>query len=141
MSEHWPKKKRTHSRLRSGSDVLQALFENGSSPLSIQFIRWKLWKKWGEYVGQTIAAASEPVGYYRGTLYVWVKSSTWMQQMVFMKEAMKKSINQKLEMTYVWEIRFTLDKKSIPQDAQVADELRKSIEVLMADHESEDAEG
>ena len=54
-----------------GSDaVLQALFENGNSPLSAPFLRWKMWKKWPEYVGATIAEVTEPVGLEKGTLYI-----------------------------------------------------------------------
>lgn len=125
--------KRKSDKLQTGSSVLHRLFENGQTPLSVQFIRWKLWKKWPEFVGQSIGSASEPVGYYRGTLHVWVKSSTWLQQMVFMREAMKEAINKKLSMDYVTEIRLTLDRRSVPADAETSEELRKSIESLMAE--------
>ena len=121
--------------LSLGSEVLQALFENGKSELSVQFIRWKLWKKWTEYVGPTMGQASEPVGYHRGVLYVWVKNSAWMQQLVFMREPMKEAINQKLQKNYVYEIRLTMDRKAVPADAQASAELKESIASLMKDDE------
>jgi predicted nucleic acid-binding Zn ribbon protein len=121
--------------LSLGSEVLQALFENGKSELSVQFIRWKLWKKWTEYVGPTMGQVSEPVGYHRGVLYVWVKNSAWMQQLVFMRGPMKEAINQKLQQNYVYEIRLTMDRKAVPADAQASAELKDSIASLMKDDE------
>ncbi len=53
--------------------------------------------------------------------------------MVFMREAMKEAINKKLSMDYVTEIRLTLDRRSVPADAETSEELRKSIESLMAE--------
>ena len=127
----WDKPKKP--KISSGSEVLQALFENGKSPLSVQFIRWKLWKKWSEYVGKMLGDVSEPVGYQRGVLYVWVKNSSWMQQLVFMKEPMKDAINKKLEQEYVRDIHLTLDRRSVPADAQESRELRDSLAQLMKD--------
>jgi predicted nucleic acid-binding Zn ribbon protein len=127
--------KNKKDKLSAGSDVLQALFENGKSALSVQFIRWKLWKKWSEFVGPTMASASEPVGYQRGVLYVWVKNSAWMQQLVFMREPMKDAINKKLQQEYVKEIRLTMDRKSVPSDAIASQELKESIAQLMKDED------
>lgn len=121
--------------LSLGSEVLQALFENGKSELSVQFIRWKLWKKWSDYVGPTMGAVCEPVGYTRGVLYVWVKNSAWMQQLVFMREPMKETINKKLHQHYVREIRLTMDRKAVPADAQASQELKESISSLMREDE------
>ncbi len=125
------------SELSLGSEVLQALFENGKSELSVQFIRWKLWKKWSDFVGPTMGAVSEPVGYHRGILYVWVKNSAWMQQLVFMREPMKETINKKLQQNYVYEIRLTMDRKAVPADAQASQELKESISSLMKGSDTE----
>jgi predicted nucleic acid-binding Zn ribbon protein len=122
------------SNLSAGSEVLQALFENGKSELSVHFIRWKLWKKWPDYVGPTMAGISEPVGYKRGVLYVWVKNSAWMQQLVFMREHMRDSINKKLQQEYVKEIHLTMDRKSVPSDAQASAELKESMASLLGEN-------
>lgn len=116
-----------NDKLTNSSAVLQSLFENGKSALSLQFLRWKLWMKWADYVGPTMAAASEPVGYSKGVLYIWVKNSSWMQQMVFMREPMAQKINNLLKFKYVYEIRLTLDRRSVPSDAQESEELRQHI--------------
>lgn len=123
------------------SEVLQALFENGKSELSIHFLRWKLWKQWPEFVGPTISQNSEPVSYYRGTLYVWVKNSAWMQQLVFMREPMRDAINSKLQKNYVREIRLTMDRRSVPSDPDSAFQLKQSIQSLMSQGGDESDEG
>jgi hypothetical protein len=114
-------------KLINSSEVLHALFENGKTQLSLQFLRWKLWKMWADYAGPTIAAASEPVGYSKGILYLWVKSASWMQQLVFMREPLAKKINEKLRFKYVYEIRLTLDRRSVPSDALASEELKQQI--------------
>ncbi|MGZ3775154.1 MAG: DUF721 domain-containing protein [Pseudobdellovibrionaceae bacterium] len=112
-SDSKPKRK-----LSLGSEVLQSLFENGKSPLSEQFMRWKLWAKWEEVVGPTIAKNSEPVGFHKGMLYVWVRNSAWMQQLVFLKDPIRDTINQKFENNFVRYIKFTLDRREVPNSNQ-----------------------
>ncbi|WP_374000729.1 DUF721 domain-containing protein [Bdellovibrio bacteriovorus] len=111
-------KQKPKGKLSIGSEVLQSLFENGKSPLSEQFMRWKLWAKWEEVVGPTIAKNAEPVGFQRGVLYVWVRNSTWMQQMIFMKDPIRDTINQKFENNFVKYIKFTLDRREVPTQDQ-----------------------
>lgn len=118
-------------KLAQGSSILQKLFENGDSPLSQQFLRWKLWMKWAEYVGPTIGKICEPVGYRRGTLYVWVTNASWMQQLVFGLEPMKNKINAQLGFNYIKAIYLTLDRRSVPSDPQDAQQLKDSIHGLM----------
>ncbi len=124
-------KKNAKAKLSNSSEVLQGLFENGKSSLSEQFIRWKLWRKWGEFTGPSIGEISEPVGYRRGILYVWVKNASWMQQLIFMLEPLKTSINKKLGINYVKGIHLTLDRKAVPSDEHQKQELRQAVESLM----------
>ena len=123
--------KKPGDKLSDSSEVLQGLFENGKSALSEQFIRWKLWRKWAEFAGASIGEVSEPVGYRRGTLYVWVKNASWMQQMIFMLEPLKDSINKKLGIKYIKGIHLTLDRKAVPSDDYQKQELREAVERLM----------
>lgn len=111
-------KQKPKGKLSIGSEVLQSLFENGKSPLSEQFMRWKLWAKWDEVVGPTIAKNAEPVGFQRGVLYVWVRNSSWMQQMIFMKDPIRDTINQKFQNNFVKYIKFTLDRREVPTQDQ-----------------------
>lgn len=116
------------SKMKAGSEVLQSLFENGKSPLSEQFLRWKLWAKWPEVVGPTIAQNAEPVAYKNGILFLWVRNSAWMQQMVFLRDQIQTTINQKMEQNFVKSIRFTLDRKDVPsQDNQEFKNFIKSL--------------
>lgn len=98
-----------------------------SPPLSGPFLRWKLWMKWPEVVGETIAKSCEPVGYSRGCLYLWVRNSSWMQQMVFMREDIREIINRKMGADFVRVLRFTLDRREVPADAVNQDEIRRVI--------------
>jgi predicted nucleic acid-binding Zn ribbon protein len=131
-----PKYIKRTSQPQLGSEALQSLFENGKTLLSQQFLRWKMWRKWSDFVGPTMSQHSEPVGFLRGTLYIWVESSTWMQQMVFLRDPMMDSINKKLGFNFVKNVHLTLDKKSVPRDAAEAAELKQSIAKLMKDEES-----
>src|SRR3979411_304399 len=56
------------TELLSASKVLQTLLANGKSPLSDQFLRWKIWRFWPQIVGETLGAVCEPVGFERGRL-------------------------------------------------------------------------
>jgi predicted nucleic acid-binding Zn ribbon protein len=113
MSQQDPK-----TKFSLGSEVLQKLFEGGGSPLSEQFLRWKLWARWSDFVGPTVAQNTEPVGFSRGTLYLWVRSSSWMQQLTFMKDHIQTTINQKMGREFVKAIRFTLDRREVPSTNQ-----------------------
>lgn len=122
MDEFDPK-----AKFSASSEVLQRLFEDGKSPLSGPFLRWKLWMKWRDVVGDTIADSTEPVGYSRGCLWLWVKNSSWMQQMVFMREDIRATINRKMGVDFVQTLRFTLDRREVPADAANQDEIRRVI--------------
>ena len=128
--------KKPKPKFSVGSEVLQSLFENGKSPLSEQFMRWKLWAQWADVVGPTVAQNAEPVGYLRGTLYLWVRNSSWMQQMVFMKDPIQNTINKKLGRRFVRNIRFTLDRRDVPQqdDAEFKSLIQK---IAPAEHDED----
>lgn len=111
--EFRPKKKGS-GKLNSGSAIIQSLFESKDSPLSEQFVRWKIWYSWEEYVGTTMANCCLPVGFDRGTLYIWVKNSTWMHHLHFLKETIQEQINSRLGKVFVRRIRLTLDRKEVP---------------------------
>jgi predicted nucleic acid-binding Zn ribbon protein len=96
-------------------------------------MRWKLWAKWEEVVGPTIAKNAEPVGFQRGVLYVWVRNSSWMQQMIFLKDQIRGTINEKFENNFVRHIKFTLDRREVPQDDQTG--IREMIQRLAPDSE------
>jgi predicted nucleic acid-binding Zn ribbon protein len=124
-----------NKRFKTGAQVLKSLLENGDSPLSTQFLRWKLWKRWEDYVGTSISQVCEPVGYYRGELVIWVKNSSWIHQLTFMKDPILKKINQRLGIHYVHSIRFTLDRREVPATADEVTELKASMDALLKDED------
>lgn len=128
-------KKKT--RLSVGSEVLQSIFENGNSPLSQQFLRWKLWKKWSDFVGPTLGEVCAPVGYRKGVLYVWVKHSTWMQQIVFGLNPMRDQINARLGFNYIKAIHLTLDRRYVPGSEEEVQKLKENISSLMSESEGD----
>jgi predicted nucleic acid-binding Zn ribbon protein len=102
------------TKFNTGAEVLHKLLEEKTGPVSDQYLRWKLWLSWKEIVGSTISENAEPVSYRHGVLWLCVRSSVWMQQMTFMLEPIKTSINQKFKEGFVNEIRLTLDRKQLP---------------------------
>ncbi len=103
-------------KFQTAAEVLKSLLDTKKGgPVSDNFMRWKLWLNWSDVVGATIAQNCEPVSYHNGTLWLWVKNSVWMQQISFMVEPIKNTINQKYQKDYVKEVRLTLDRRTVPQ--------------------------
>ncbi|MFN8846416.1 MAG: DUF721 domain-containing protein [Bdellovibrionales bacterium] len=102
------------NKFKTGTEVLQKLFEGGKSPLSQQFIRWKMWSKWDQVVGPTLARQTEPVGLQWSTLWIWVPHSTVLHQMTFLKDNILKAVQKAYPQLKVTEVRFTLDRKQTP---------------------------
>ncbi len=117
------------SKFKSGAEVLHKLLEDKGGPVSDQYLRWKLWLAWKDIVGQTVSENAEPVSYRYGVLWLWVRNSVWMQQMTFMLEPIKNSVNQKFKEGFVKEIKLTLDRKQMP--ASDNEEFRKNMTRFM----------
>jgi len=121
-------KKDEKSYLEPAADVLRSVLKSPNSPLSPQFTRWRLWRFWSEAVGSDLAQVSRPVDYNHGRLVVWVRSSACMQEMMFIVGPLIKKINQYIGHRYVTNIRFTLDTKDVPANAEVAPDIAKFID-------------
>jgi predicted nucleic acid-binding Zn ribbon protein len=106
------------------SKVLQTLLANGKSPLSDQFLRWKIWRFWPQIVGETLGRVCEPVGFDRGRLFIWVKSSPRMQEIRFFEDQLKTKVNEHVGRSWCRDIRFTLDRRGIPKEAEVSEEFK-----------------
>lgn len=113
----YKKRKRSGGKLNSGSSIIQKLFEGKESPLSEQFIRWKIWYSWVQYVGPSMAQNCLPVSYDKGVLYIWVKNSTWMHHLLFLRESLQEKVNTHLGKHFVKRIQLTLDRKDVPNAA------------------------
>lgn len=121
------KKNERHAHLTPMAQVLQSLLQSSKSPLGEQFIRWRLWNDWEKVLGKEIAEHTLPVSYVNGTLYIWVKSAPRMQELTFLVRAIRDKINNYAGKNWARSIRFTLDKKSVPQPQEAPDEFRDFI--------------
>lgn len=121
-------KKKTKAELLPASRVLQGLLGNGKSALSDGFLRWKIWRFWGQIVGPTLAGHCEPVGFERGKLFIWVKSSARMQEIRFFEDTLKNKVNEYVGRSWVKYVRFTLDRHGVPTTAEVSEEFKKMLE-------------
>lgn len=110
------------------SDVLQRVLGSGKSPLSDGFLRWKIWRFWRDIVGPTLGAACEPVGYERGRLLVWVKSSARLQEIRFFEKTLREKVNAHVGSEWVQRIHFTLDRRGIPTASDMPDAVKKYLE-------------
>lgn len=125
-----PKEIVRNAKLESSGHVLQGLFEDGKSPLSKPFLRWKLWRVWPEVVGETVSQICEPVSYDRGMIWIWVKNSTWMQQLMYLKPDYIRKINHWANQEFVHDIRFTLNRREIPEDMYERNQLQNSVDSI-----------
>ena len=132
MAKDPNKKKDQRSRLLPVASVLQSVLGSGRSPLSEQFTHWKLMRCWPEVVGEQISKSTQPVGYYKGRLYIWVRSSTQMQELRFIVGDLKEKINKYLGREYVKFIQMTLDMKTVPRDAKGQEELNQALNKVTA---------
>ncbi len=107
-------------RLESAHKVLEKLLTKNSK-LANQFTRWQLWNDWPLVVGKTIAQHTDPVGVYRGTLYIWVKNSSWHQELIFLAKPIRDKINQHLNRKWLKSVKFTLDHRSVPNREEMSE--------------------
>lgn len=119
--------KKRVSQLTASADVLQALLQNRKGPLTEQFVRWRVWNAWPEVVGAEIAKNTLPVGYLKGTLYIWVKSGPRMQELLFLLDSLRDRINKFAGAHWVKSIRLTLDRKSVPQLEDAGEKMREFV--------------
>ena len=68
----------------------------------------KLWDLWEDTVGEPIAENTRPAAFKGKILIVYVSSSTWMQQLQFLKKDMITKINNVLGEELIEEIKFRI---------------------------------
>lgn len=94
MSREKSAKHKAH--LTNAADVLQGLLQNSKSALADGFLRWRLETEWTQVVGKTIAEQTLPVAFEKGTLFIWVRHSTWMQQLWYFQDPIRDKVNEHL---------------------------------------------
>lgn len=100
------RRKNYQARLQSIGEILfSTLKKRGMAAKLEENTIFKLWPK---AVGAQIAAQTEPDGWRAGTLFVKTTSSIWVQQLHFMKEDIRKKVNELAGNTAVRDIHFTI---------------------------------
>ena len=69
---------------------------------------YAVWGVWDQAVGETVAQQAQPNFVRGGILFVKCSSSTWMQQLQFMKGKIREELNRLLGKEVVKEIRFQI---------------------------------
>ncbi len=108
-------------------DVLQNMFEKGKTPLAADFKRYRLKLDWANIVGATISDKCSPVAYSKGVLYIWVSNASWLNQLFFVRGEILKKINKYAGDKWAKDIRFTQDKKDIPEEAEIKVEVAPPV--------------
>jgi len=111
------KKPGRQAHLMAAADVLQVLLQNSKSSLSDGFLRWRLEQQWPDVVGATIAQQTLPVAYDKGTLFIWVRHPTWMQQLWYFQDVIRDKVNQHFEASgkatqWCRQVQFTLSRRA-----------------------------
>ena len=100
------RRKKYQTRLQSIGEILfSTLKKRGMASKLEENAIFKLWPK---AVGAQIAAQTEPDGWRAGILFVKTTSSVWVQQLHFMKEDIRKKVNDLAGNTAVRDIHFTV---------------------------------
>ncbi len=68
----------------------------------------RLWDVWEEALGPAVAGRSYPLSLRSGRLTVAVASAAWMQELSFLREEMRRSLNAALSSDVVREVRLRL---------------------------------
>ena len=68
----------------------------------------KIWQIWEEAVGEGIASNTTPAAFKGNLLIVYAESSTWIQQLHFLKKEMIEKINAILGRNAVQDIKFKI---------------------------------
>ena len=69
----------------------------------------EIWARWGDIVGEDLAKRTFPRSLRAGTLLVAVGSSTWMQELTYLKGKIMDNLAEEVGPDVVKEIRLILD--------------------------------
>lgn len=99
---------KNHSQIEKLGEILGKSLKR--LDLSPRLEEYGVWPIWNEIVGATIARNAQPEKIRNGTLFVKVASSTWMQELQYMKEMISEKLNQSLGRQVVKNIFFFVGK-------------------------------
>jgi len=103
------RKKYSQARLQPIGEILFSAFKKRG--LAARLEENALMKLWPKAVGAQIAAQTEPESWRAGTLFVKTTSPVWVQQLHFMKDDIRKKLNDLAGRAAVRELHFTVGYK------------------------------
>ena len=99
-------KKRGQSVPENLGSILERVFT--SLNLDIKVKQYQIWDVWEDVVGEAIARQAQPHQIRNMVLRVNVSSSTWMQQLEFMKKQIVDRLNDSIGETVIKDIHFRI---------------------------------
>lgn len=97
---------RENDALRPLKDVIAGLFRDGVLPFNPDDAR--IFGLWEETVGEAIAAHAHPSWVRQGVLKVDVSDPIWLQELEYMAEDIRASLNRKMGRDAVQKIQFRM---------------------------------
>jgi len=76
--------------------------------LGIKVKQYQIWEVWDSVVGEHIARQAQPYQIRNMILWITVSSSTWMQQLEFMKQQIIDRLNERIGEKVIKDIRFRI---------------------------------
>ena len=80
--------------------------------LGIKVKQYQIWDVWDSVVGKPIAQQAQPQQIRNMILWITVSSSTWMQQLEFMKQQIIDRLNERIGEKVIKDIRFRIGEPS-----------------------------
>lgn len=96
------RKRRAVGAPSSVGDVLSSVLARVDPEQQLR--AYRIWTFWDDEVGGTIARRAQPLRFRDGVLVVGVATHTWMQELRFMKDAIRDRLNARLGANLVQDI-------------------------------------
>lgn len=100
----------SEKRKKKAPEKIHSILERVLSGLNlgIKVKQFEIWEVWDSVVGQHIARHAQPHQIRNMILWTVVSSSTWMQQLEFMKKTIVDKLNDRIGEEVVKDIRFRI---------------------------------
>ena len=106
----------SEKRKKKAPEKIHSILERVLSGLNlgIKAKQFEIWEVWDSVVGQHIARQAQPQQIRNMVLWTVVSSSTWMQQLGFMKKTIVDRLNERIGEEVVKDIRFRMGEVPSP---------------------------
>jgi predicted nucleic acid-binding Zn ribbon protein len=91
-------------------EPIESILERVSTSLGLgmKVKQYQIWEVWDSVVGEAIARQARPQQVRNMILWIAVSSSTWMQQLEFMKKQIVNRLNEHIGEVVIKDIRFRI---------------------------------